>query len=127
MNFLTLPALPNSIALFGKGYALSSLKAAKWLLSYPIFYWGDMDVDGFKILSQLRSYFPQVRSIMMDMETYQAFQEFAVSIETPITEPPAYLTESEKTLYIYLVSHQQRLEQERITQEYANKIIQKLI
>ncbi len=127
MNFLTLPVLQNSIALFGKGYALSSLKAAKWLLSCPIFYWGDMDIDGFKILSQLRSYFPQVRSIMMDMETYQAFQEFAVAIETPITEPPAYLTESEKNLYTYLSSNQKRLEQERITQEYANKNIQKLI
>jgi hypothetical protein len=123
MNFLTLPHLQNSIALFGRGYAVESLKAAEWLLSCPIFYWGDMDVDGFKILSQLRSYFPQVRSIMMDIETYQAFQEFAVSIETPITQPPAYLTESEETLYTYLVSHQQRLEQERITQEYANKII----
>jgi hypothetical protein len=127
MNFLTLPVLKNSIAIFGKGYALSSLKAAKWLLPCPIFYWGDMDVDGFKILSQLRSYFPQVRSIMMDMETYQAFQEFAVSIESQITETPAHLTESEKNLYTYLSSNQKRLEQERITQEYANQNLQKLI
>jgi hypothetical protein len=127
MNFLTLPLLENSFALFGRGYAVQSLKKVSWLLDYPIFYWGDLDADGFKILSQLRSYFPQTLSIMMDRETFEIFYEFSVSVEASIVETLPYLTDEEKTMYTHLVLHQKRLEQERVSQEYANQFLQHLI
>ncbi|WP_081748160.1 DUF2220 domain-containing protein [Leptolyngbya sp. PCC 6406] len=127
MNFLTLPSLKNSFAIFGSGYAVQTLKTIIWLSSHPIFYWGDLDVDGFKILSQVRSYFPQTTSIMMDMETFRAFDEFAVSVDGRIPETLPYLTPEESTLYIYLASHQKRLEQERISQNYVNRFLQNLL
>lgn len=127
INFLTLPFIENSFAIFGGGYAIQTLKAIGWLSRCPIFYWGDLDVDGFKILSQVRSYFPQAISIMMDMTTFAVFQEFAVSVEGAIAETLPHLTAEEETLYAYLVFHQKRLEQERISQNYANQFLQNLI
>jgi hypothetical protein len=127
MNFLTLPPLVNSFALFGSGYAVQTLKTIAWLSHCPIFYWGDLDIDGFRILSQLRSYFSQTTSIMMDMETFEAFQEFSVSVMRAIVETLPYLTFEEETLYTYLVFHQKRLEQERISQDYANHFLQSFL
>ena len=123
MNFLTLPYLKNSFALFGGGYAVQNLKSVVWLSNCPILYWGDLDTDGFKILSQLRFYFSQTTSIMMDMKTFDNFQEFAVTVaETSIDNLP-HLTLEEQDLYNHLAMHQKRLEQERITQTYANQLL----
>lgn len=127
MNFLTLPPLENSLATFGSGYAIQTLKTARWLSQCPIFYWGDLDVDGFKILSQIRSYFPQTISIMMDMKTFETFDEFAVSVVVTTAENLPHLTSEEKTLYTHLALHQKRLEQERISQDYANQFLRNLM
>lgn len=127
MNFLTIPALENSFALFGSGYAIQALKSVAWLSRSPIFYWGDLDIDGFKILSQLRSYFPQTISIMMDIKTFKTFQEFAVSISRGISETLPRLTAEEQTLYAHLSLHQKRLEQERISQNYADQYLQNIV
>lgn len=61
-------------------------------------------MDGFKVLSQLRSYFPQTISIMMDTATFEVFQDFAVSLEKTIAETLPHLTPEEETLYAHLVS-----------------------
>lgn len=68
-NFLALPAVYNSIAIFGLGYGVQLLKKMTWLMQVRILYWGDIDTNGFAILSQLRSYFPHVESLLMDEET----------------------------------------------------------
>ncbi|MBW4623894.1 MAG: DUF2399 domain-containing protein [Cyanosarcina radialis HA8281-LM2] len=124
INFLTLPLLEDSFAIFGSGYAIQALKSVTWLSSCHIFYWGDLDVDGFKILSQLRAYFPQTISFMMDVKTFEAFQEFAVSNPTAIAETLPHLTAEEQTLYDRLALQQKRLEQERISQDYADRFLQ---
>lgn len=127
MNFLTLPQLEDSFALFGSGYAVQALKSTIWLAYCPIFYWGDLDIDGFKILSQLRTYFPQTISTMMDMKTFETFHEFSITVAGVIAETLPHLTPEEQILYTYLALHQKRLEQERISQDYANRILQNLI
>lgn len=123
INFLTLPDLEDSFAIFGCGYAVQSLKFAKWLSHCLILYWGDLDADGFKILSQLRSYFPHVISIMMDTKTFETFQEFSVSVPEAKLESLQYLTSEEAKLYNYLVLHRKRLEQERISQDYVDRFL----
>ena len=123
MSFLNLPVLENSFALFGSGYAIQTLKSVKWLAYCPIFYWGDLDTDGFKILSQLRSYFPQTISIMMDVKTFETFKEFAVTVTESTAENLLYLTREEQALYSYLSLHNKRLEQERISQDYVYQYI----
>jgi hypothetical protein len=126
INFLTLPDLANSFAIFGSGYAVQGLKFTEWLSYCPIFYWGDLDADGFKILSQLRSYFPHVTSIMMDLKTFEAFQEFSVTVPVANLENLQHLTSEEVNLYTYLVTHQRRLEQERISQDYVDRVFRTL-
>lgn len=126
MPFLTLPPLKNGLAIFGSGYAVGLLKSAEWLSRCPIFYWGDMDVDGFSILARLRPHFPQTQSILMDTQTYERFQPFAVTVEVKSTIPLAHLTAAEQALCDRLARQQQRLEQERVSQDYVNQCLQRL-
>lgn len=127
MNFLTLPALADSFAMFVGGYGIQVLKSVSWLTHCPILYWGDLDADGFKILSQFRSYFPQTISVMMDEETFRTFKEFAVSAAGSKIENLSHLTPAEYCLFAYLSKHNKRLEQERISQDFANQYLQNLL
>lgn len=119
MVFLTLPSLPDSIAIFGSGFQVELLRELAWLNSCPIWYWGDLDAQGFQILARLRALFPQVASLMMDAATFDTFQEFALP-GTPcsITELPQ-LTSDEQALFANLTRSNLRLEQERISYTYA--------
>ncbi|WP_446030024.1 Wadjet anti-phage system protein JetD domain-containing protein [Lelliottia amnigena] len=74
-NFLALPEMGRSIAIFGLGYGVQLLKQIPWLARTRILYWGDIDTNGFAILSQLRSYFPQTESLLMDEDTLLACRE----------------------------------------------------
>jgi hypothetical protein len=124
-NFLTLPHLADSIAIFGKGFQIGLLKNAKWLSDKQIFYWGDIDAHGFQILSQIRGYFPQTLSCMMDFETFHEFQNLAVAgVDTTVTDL-ANLTQDEHQLFTYLleINERNRLEQEKIPHSYALKKI----
>jgi hypothetical protein len=122
-NFLALPEMNKTIAVFGKGFQLSLLKNAAWLADKRIIYWGDIDAHGFQILSQLRSYFPRTRSLMMDRETFEAFRNYRVTgAETDVTRLP-HLTSEENDLFNYLLNlrDRNRLEQEKISHQYAVK------
>src|SRR3989440_1946534 len=52
MTFLTLPVLPDTFAFHGGGFKVSGLAAISWLRECPLIYWGDLDAQGFQILSQ---------------------------------------------------------------------------
>lgn len=70
ITFLAFPALPDSIVLYGGGNsAADAFRGVAWLGRRLLFYWGDLDIDGFRILRDLRRVFPAVRSILMDDET----------------------------------------------------------
>lgn len=119
MTFLTLPPRQESFALFGGGFMVRNLARVPWLADCPISYWGDLDAQGFQILSSLRSIFPHVTSLMMDWETLSTFAEFTVtSIPCPVQQLP-HLTPDEHDLFTHLAEHCLRLEQERISHSYA--------
>ena len=119
MVFLTLPAFPHSLAIFGEGFTVNSLRTIPWLAQCPIYYWGDLDAHGFQILSLLRETFPHVTSLMMDETTLQTFSHFWVR-GTPCTvQQLACLTPEEHALFQYLARENIRLEQERIDYSYA--------
>ena len=73
INGLSFPNIPNAIVIFGLGYGIDSLKNIEWLREKEIYYWGDIDTHGFAILSQIRGYFPQVKSILMDSEVVEKY------------------------------------------------------
>jgi hypothetical protein len=118
INGLAFPDLPDSIVVFGLGYALDRLGSASWLKDRAIHYWGDIDTHGFAMLDRLRAYFPHVRSLLMDRQTLLAHRTLWVREQTPHGGSLMRLNQEEKPLFDDLVSNRLgvgiRLEQERI-------------
>src|SRR5579884_1520974 len=50
MTFLTLPPLTDAFAIWGEGFKVVQLAHVTWLAECPIYYWGDLDAQGFQIL-----------------------------------------------------------------------------
>lgn len=119
MTFLTLPLYKDTFALFGGGFMVRNLEGISWLAQCPIIYWGDLDAQGFQILSSLRAFFPHVVSVMMDWETLSAFSEFCVASTPCLIRQLPHLTHEEHTLFLHLAENNLRLEQEHISHAYA--------
>jgi len=117
---LTLPKMDETIAIFGSGYSVFNLKNVRWFDSLKLLYWGDIDVQGFEILSQFRSYFPQTKSILMDKQSFDKFFEDDNGTPTNISIR-LNLTDEEQQLYDILKTNNWRLEQEKIPFNYVNK------
>ena len=118
MNMLTFPPIQKSIVVWGHGFGVDVLKDVAWLKSKKIFYWGDLDAQGFQILSEIRTHFPQVESFLMDRETFDQFYESGFGTETNV-EMNLCLTPEEKEMCDFLKEANYRLEQEKIPQEYV--------
>jgi hypothetical protein len=117
---LTLPKMEKTIAIFGSGYSVANLKNVKWFENIELLYWGDIDVQGFEILSQFRGYFQQTKSILMDLVTFEKFFENDLGTQTNIGTS-LNLTDSEQELYDILKTNNWRLEQEKIPYDYVNQ------
>jgi hypothetical protein len=129
MNFLTLPQMENTIGIFGSGFSVSKFKNALWLADKEIFYWGDIDTHGLKILSQIRGYFSNTKSIMMDFETLNTFKSDWHKGEPIHENSLPNLNSDEQELFQFVKMDNVntiRLEQEKISQEYALKQIAKI-
>ena len=78
INLLTLPRFKNGIAMGGLGDGVTRLFECKWFEPNKLYYWGDMDVEGFEILSAMRERFCQVTSLMMDDQTLDKWSALAI-------------------------------------------------
>jgi hypothetical protein len=117
---LTLPRMDNAVAIFGSGYSVYNLKNVNWFTNLELLYWGDIDVQGFEILSQFRGYFPHTKSVLMDEQTFNKYFENDHGTSTNITTQ-LNLTHSENELYTILKANNWRLEQEKIPFDYVNQ------
>jgi len=118
-TFNAFPDTPDSIVVFGGGYAVSTLSGLDWLHDRRLVYWGDIDTHGFRILSRLRASFPHCESMLMDASTLTANLARTVGETSPLTEHLDHLTADEARLYQDLREDRYgaavRLEQERIS------------
>ena len=118
INFLAFPELPGSVVIFGSGYGFEHLVQASCLHDRTIHYWGDIDTHGFAILDQLRAYFPQAYSLLMDRETLLAHRALWGEEDRPVKRDLTRLLPMEATLYDALRTDQYaralRMEQERV-------------
>ncbi len=121
---LTLPKMNNTIAIFGSGFSVFNLKNVRWFENLKLFYWGDIDVQGFEILSQFRTYFPQTKSILMDKKTFDIYFEDDKGTPSKLSAK-LKLTDEEQLLYEILKTNNWRLEQEKIPIDYVNKYFDK--
>lgn len=114
VNLLTLPPLPRCIGFGALGRAVTLLRHVPWLASCDIWYWGDLDTEGFEILSSLRALHPHTHSFLMDADTISRWQHLASSGSGRKTDIPARLTESERAGFMRCCEHNLRIEQERL-------------
>jgi len=127
MTFLTLPPQRDTFVLFGGGFMVHNLGRVLWLAECPIFYWGDLDAQGFQILSLLRAVFPHVSSVMMDQEALSTFADFCVESAPCSIRHLPHLTPEEHTLFVHLAREGIRLEQERISHAYALEQLERVM
>ena len=118
VNFLALPPMKNSMAIFGAGYGFESLERTHWLSRCRLHYWGDIDTHGFAILDALRRRFDHVQSLLMDRSTFLEFKSLWGIEDAPLERDLDTLTAEERALYDDLrdnrLGRNLRLEQERI-------------
>ncbi len=126
LNLLTMPLFPRGLGIRGEGNAVTRLERLKWLATNRVIYWGDIDMDGFRILSRLRNLFPHVESIMMDCHTMQLHEQFVVEGNDSRLPPPTNLTTSEVDAYDFCSQHNRRLEQEKVLQPFVDHLFAKL-
>lgn len=124
LNLLTLPRFPRGIGIRGEGNAVNRLERVTWFHDCRLYYWGDIDVEGFQILSRLRSLFPAVESILMDLKTIEQHEEMEGNGTTPT--PPTNLTPPELAAFEYCVDRNARLEQEKIPQPFVDRVFAEL-
>lgn len=122
MNMLTFPPEDKSIVVWGHGFGVNIMRNVEWLKTKQIYYWGDLDAQGFQILSEIRTSFKQVESFLMDRETFDKYNEGDKGTKTYV-EKDLCLTQEENEMFNYLKENNLRLEQEKIPFEYVLKKI----
>ena len=118
MNMLTFPLKEKSIVVWGHGFGVDVMKDVGWMKDKRIFYWGDLDAQGFQILSEARACFSQIESFLMDRETFDTFFEGDEGMPSNV-DKELILTEEEKGMFLYLKENNYRLEQEKIPYDYV--------
>ncbi len=119
INFLALPSLPDSMAIFGSGYGFDLPARSAWLRTRSVHYWGDIDTHGFAILDQLRSHLVHVESFLMDRATLLAHRSQWTEEPQVVLRDLPRLGGEERAVFDdlrwkRLGDRQIRLEQERI-------------
>jgi hypothetical protein len=120
INGLAFPQVKHSLVMFGLGYGVEMLPDIPWLGKKDIIYWGDIDTHGFAILSQIRGYFTNVRSILMNQKTLLDHKALwgAEDPDKRYAGDLHHLTSEEYDLFVELkqniLSNHLRLEQERV-------------
>ena len=131
-TYLRFPQIEGGICIFGGGSAGSAhVRLLPWIGHVgKLYYWGDMDADGFGILNDYREGGIKVTSILMDMQSYNRYERFGTSFAVgpqQLADRSAcaleHLTAAERELYDLLISPDcptaRRVEQERIPLEHA--------
>ena len=130
INYLALPPMNDSMAVFGAGYGFESLDRTHWLSRCRLHYWGDIDTHGFAILDALRRRFGHVQSLLMDRRTLLEFESLWGTEESPLDRDLDALTAEERALYDDLrdnrLGRNLRLEQERIGFDWVRGALSRL-
>jgi hypothetical protein len=123
LNLLTLPPIRRGIAIRGEGKAVTRLSRLKWLATNRVFYWGDIDVEGFQILSALRIFVPHVQSIFMTDTVLNHHPRLVREGSGATCREPCNLTDEEHAAFRKCNRDNRRLEQEHLPQDYVESVI----
>ncbi len=129
--------LAEGIAVQGDGMAGAAvIGRIEWVARAPVvLYWGDIDRQGFQILSKYREGGLGVQSLLMDETTYWRFERFGTYVDKrgkkidalPGAQALAGLRADENGLYLKLCAEDfegpRRIEQERIPLDLAQQTV----
>lgn len=137
------PEMEHTIAIEGEGKAAATLTGSiEWLLSAEnIFYWGDIDSDGFAILDRFRaeieSHGREVHSILMDRSAFAKYHHLGTDTDQrgmklkPSSSILKMLTPDENACYSAIATagevEVRRIEQERIPLEEAAQELRRML
>jgi hypothetical protein len=116
LNLLTLPAIVRGLGIRGEGSAVNRLEKLRWLEDNQVFYWGDIDVEGFVILSRLRNCFPHVKSVLMDAAALIYHSNLVIEGNGSTPHVPTNLSPMEAEAFHECFRRNLRVEQESIPQ-----------
>ncbi len=127
VTFLAFPHVADAVAVFGGGFAVSSVAALPWLQGRRVVYWGDIDTHGFVALDRLRALVERTESLLMDEATLLAHRGQWVCEDVQATTLLTRLTPPELALYRALQTgaygDHVRLEQERVQYPAVEKTL----
>jgi hypothetical protein len=124
--------LPGSIVIMQLGYGVDVLGRLPWVAKAHCIYWGDIDTHGYAILHRARKSLPELKSVLMDEETFQSHSDLWVEEkEQHGAETLALLKDHEQVVYQAIKRNiwgqHLRLEQERVAWDVAWKRLQQSI
>lgn len=118
ITYLSIPDLPDTVALFGAGYGADAVRGLTFVRDARVTYWGDLDTHGLAILDELRAYLPHAESVLMDLGALERYRGLATREPKQATRRPTRLTPAELAAYDALqdgtFGDQLRIEQERL-------------
>ncbi|MGF9648720.1 DUF2220 domain-containing protein [Pseudarthrobacter oxydans] len=114
-SVLAMPPLSGAAVVHGSGYAVDRLARIPWIRDRGVVYWGDLDSHGFGILNRLRAQGIAVSTVLMDLDTLEAFKDLWGHEPKPAVGTMQHLLPEELAVVEQLaVLGNVRLEQERI-------------
>jgi len=126
-NLYLVPARKNALVIFGGGYGVGSLTNIPLFEKVKLFYWGDLDIDGFNILHNFKKMYNNVESVLMDIATVEYHQAEKIIIEPKSKNRNlSSLNENELEAFEYLAENKWRIEQEKLNQHYIHQYIKRL-
>jgi hypothetical protein len=121
------PPVPKAVAVEGAGFGgAPAIASFDWLTAAPhLIYWGDLDPSGFEIVDRFRQAGLPVRTILMDLPSFEEYERFGTSTDargnplgTPVRQDLPHLNECERAVYDELTAPEwtrvRRVEQERV-------------
>jgi hypothetical protein len=127
-NLYLFPSIPNTLVICSHGKALHLLKEIPFLQNTELYYWGDLDEDGFAMLNAIRSYYDHITSLFMDDVTITCHQaELTVKGITYRKRELDLLQPHENRAYQLLLPGNLWLEQEKLHQSYIQAGLRKWI
>jgi hypothetical protein len=123
LNFLRFPDHPDSLIIYGDAACVKVLHEWSFLKDKNLYFWGDITIQHFQVLTDLRQHFPNLNSFLMDEKTFKKHQEFATKAlkDTSLFLPK--LTEEEQLFLDFLAKLEENnsLLQQHISQKYLKK------
>lgn len=125
-NLFLFPPIPGTLVMCSNGKALHLLKEIPFLQTTSLYYWGDLDEDGFVMLNAIRSYYGHIISLFMDDITITCHQaELTIKGISYRKKELGLLQPHENMAYQLLLPGNLWLEQEKLHQSYVQASLKK--